>query len=128
VFKNFQINMLVDDVEKCVSFYKAIGFEETYRTPATGAPAHVEVRAVGLTLGASSIKIAREDHDLYVSGGDNTVQLCLWCDDLDAAYAKMLQAGARAVREPRDFQNGRLRNGWVRDPSNNLVQLAHERW
>jgi len=127
MFLNFQVNMIVEDAEPCVSFYKAIGFEETYRTPAEGAAEHVEVRSLGLTLGISSMTAARDVHGLDVSVG-NSVQVLLWCQDVDAAFERMLQAGARVAREPRDFQGGRLRNGWVLDPANNLVGVAQERW
>jgi len=127
MFVDFQINMLVEDVEPCVSFYKAIGFEETYRTPAEGAPEHVEVRALGLTLGIASVKAAREVHGLDVSGEGDAVHVCLWCDDVDAAFERMLQAGARDVREPRDFQGGRLRTGWALDPANNLIEVVQRR-
>ena len=129
MFVDFQVNMIVEDVEPCVSFYKALGFAETYRTPTpTQGPAeHVEVRALGLTLGISSLKAAREAHQLHISGEGNAVQVCLWCHDVDAAYEQMLQAGARAVREPQDFQGGRLRNGWVLDPANNLVEVVQQR-
>ena len=41
MFSGFQINMFVEEVEPCVSFYTAIGFEEAYRTPAEGAAEHV---------------------------------------------------------------------------------------
>jgi uncharacterized glyoxalase superfamily protein PhnB len=129
MFVNFQINMIVEDgqLELCVSFYKAIGFEETYRTPAEGAAEHVEVRALGLTLGISSATAAREMHELHVTGAGNAVYVVLWCDDVDAAFARMLQAGARAGREPHDFQDGRLRTGWALDPANNLVQVVQRR-
>jgi catechol 2,3-dioxygenase-like lactoylglutathione lyase family enzyme len=127
MFSNFQINMLVEDVEPCVSFYKSIGFEETYRTPAEGAPEHVEVRTLGLTLGIASVTAARDIHGLHVSGKGNAMEVCLWCPDVDAAFARMLQAGARAVREPHDFQDGRLRTGWVLDPANNLVEVVQRR-
>lgn len=127
MFVNFQINIVVEDVEPCVSFYKALGFEETYRTPAEGGAEHVEVRALGLTLGISSAAAARELHGLDVSGAGNAVQVCLWCYDVDAAFERMLQVGARAVREPHDFQGGRLRNGWVLDPANNLVEVVQQR-
>jgi uncharacterized glyoxalase superfamily protein PhnB len=129
MFLNFQINMIVEDVEPCVSFYKAIGFEETYRTPAEGAAEHVEVRmrTLGLTLGISSGTAAREVHGLHVSGEGNAVQVVLWCDDVDAAFARMLQVGARAVGELQDFQGGRLRTGWVLDPANNLVEVVQQR-
>jgi predicted lactoylglutathione lyase len=127
VFSGFQINMLVEDVEPCVSFYKAIGFEETYRTPAEGAPEHVEVRALGLTLGIASVAAARDIHGLQVSSEGSAVEVCLWSEDVDDAFEKMLQAGARAVREPHDFQGGRLRTSWVRDPANNLVEVVQQR-
>jgi catechol 2,3-dioxygenase-like lactoylglutathione lyase family enzyme len=127
VFSNFQVNMIVEDVEPCVTFYKALGFEETYRTPAEGPAEHVEVRSIGLTLGVSSATAARDAHGLDVSAG-NAVQVCLWCDDVDAAVERMLQVGARVARDPRDFQDGRLRNAWVLDPANNLVTVVHERW
>jgi predicted lactoylglutathione lyase len=127
MFVNFQVNMIVEDVEPCVAFYKAIGFEETYRTPADGAAEHVEVRSLGLTLGVSSLRAAREDHGLDASSEGNAVQVCLWCDDVDAAFATMLQAGAHAVRQPQDFQGGRLRNGWALDPANHLVEVAQRR-
>ena len=128
MFVDFQVNMIVEDVEPCVAFYKAIGFEETYRTPREGAAMHVEVRAVGLTLGVSSATAARDDHGLRVPLEGNAVQVCLWCDDVDAAFEKILQACACAVREPQDFQSGRLRNGWVRDPANHLVEVVQQRW
>ncbi len=126
MFLDFQINMIVEDVEPCVSFYKAIGFEETYRTPAEGAAEHIEVRAHGLTLGISSVAAAREVHGLDVTSVGNAVYVCLWCDDVDVAFAKMLQAGARVMREPRDFQGGRLRTGWALDPANNLIEVVQQ--
>ena len=127
MFQNFQVNTIVPDVEPCVAFYLALGFAETYRFPAEGIPEHVEVRANGLTLGISSAAAAQEVHDLAIGDGGNAVHLCLWCDDIDATYAAMLAAGGRTFREPRDFQDGRLRNGWVRDPGGNLVELVEQR-
>lgn len=126
---DFQVNMIVEHVESCVSFYKALGFKETYRTPAEGTSEHVEVRAteLGLTLGISSAAAAREIHALHISSAGNAVHVCLWCDDVDAAFARMLQAGARVVRGPHDFQGGRLRNGWMLDPANNLVEVVQRR-
>jgi hypothetical protein len=45
MFVNFQINMVVEGVEPCVTFYKALGFEETYRTPSEGAAQHADALA-----------------------------------------------------------------------------------
>jgi lactoylglutathione lyase len=127
MFSNFQINTFVEDVEPCVSFYKAIGFEETYRTPTEGPAEHVEVRTLGLTLGISSRAAARNVHGLHVPSEGNVMEVCLWCDDVAAAFKRMLQAGARAVREPHDFQGGCLRTGWLLDPANNLLEVVQQR-
>jgi catechol 2,3-dioxygenase-like lactoylglutathione lyase family enzyme len=127
MFLDFQINMIVEDVEPCVSFYKALGFEETYRTPAEGAAEHVEVRALGLTLGIASVAAAREVHGIHVSGEGGAAHVCLWCDDADAAFQRMLRAGARAVREPSDFQGGGLRTAWALDPASNLIEVVQQR-
>ncbi len=126
---DFQINMIVkdSDVEPCVSFYKGLGFEERYRTPGDGPAEHVEVRAVGLTLGISSLSAARDFHGLDVRTSGNAVQVCLWCEDIDAEFERMLGAGARVARKPADFQNGHLRNAWVLDPGDNMLQLVQQR-
>ena len=127
MFQSFQVNTIVPDVSPCVAFYQALGFVETYRFPAEGMPEHVEVRANGLTLGISSVAAARAVHGLDLSGAGNAVHICLWCDDVDAAYAATLSAGGQTVREPQDFQDGRLRNSWVRDPGGNLVEIVEQR-
>jgi predicted enzyme related to lactoylglutathione lyase len=85
------------------------------------------VRANGLTLGISSVDAAREVHGLAIAGAADAVHSCLWCPDIDTAYATILAAGSRMVREPQDFQDGRLRSGWVRDPGGNLVELVEQR-
>ncbi|HTY71893.1 MAG TPA: VOC family protein [Actinomycetes bacterium] len=127
MFSGFQINMFVDDVEPCVSFYRGIGFEETYRTPREGVPEHVEVRSLGLTLGIASVAAAHDVHGLDVSSEGNAMEVCLWCDDADAAYQLMLRAGGRPLRAPEDFQAGRLRTAWVLDPADNLVEVVQQR-
>ena len=43
------------------------------------------------------------------------MEIVLWCEDVDAAYAQALAAGATVMREPHDFQEGRLRVArWTR--------------
>jgi predicted enzyme related to lactoylglutathione lyase len=55
------------------------------------------------------------------------MELVLWCEDVDAAYALALGAGAIALREPHDFQGGRLRVGWVADPVGNPLDLVQKK-
>jgi uncharacterized glyoxalase superfamily protein PhnB len=127
VFTGFQVNMYADDVEPGVTFYAALGFEETYRYAPAGEPLHVELRHGGLTIGIASVRAAREEHGLEVSQEGAAMELVLWYDDVDAAYARALAAGATAMREPHDFQEGRLRVGWVMDPLGNPLELVQKR-
>jgi predicted lactoylglutathione lyase len=124
MFTEFQINLFAEDVERCTAFYTAIGFVETYRTPLEGVPEHVEVRQVGLTLGIASVAAARDVHGLDVSSEGNAMEVCLWSDDVDAAYAQLIEAGAVSIHAPHDVQDGRLRTSWVEDPEGNLVEVV----
>ena len=47
VYSRPQINRYVVDVPRTVGFYAAMGFVETFRTPAQGAPIHVELALDG---------------------------------------------------------------------------------
>ena len=67
-------------------------------------------------MGIASGQAARDDHGLEVSQDGAGAEIVLWCDDVDAAYAQAITAGAAPIREPHDFQGGRLRVGWVMDP------------
>jgi uncharacterized glyoxalase superfamily protein PhnB len=127
VFTGFQVNMYADDVEPGVTFYAALGFEEAYRYAPAGEPLHVELRHGGLTIGIASVRAAREEHGLEVSQEGAAMELVLWYDDVDAAYARALAVGATAMREPHDFQEGRLRVGWVMDPLGNPLELVQKR-
>lgn len=127
MFTGFQVNMYADDVEPGVAFYAALGFEESYRYAPAGEPLHVELRDGGLTIGIASVRAARDEHGLEVSQEGAAMGIVLWCDDVDAAYGRALAAGATVLREPHDFQEGRLRVGWVTDPLGNPLELVQER-
>ncbi len=127
MFTGFQVNLYADDVELGAAFYAALGFEETYRYAPAGEPLHVELRNGGLTIGIASVRAARDEHGLEVSQEGGAMEIVLWCDDVDTAHAQALAAGATAMREPHDFQEGRLRVGWVMDPLGNPLELVQDR-
>jgi predicted enzyme related to lactoylglutathione lyase len=127
VFTGFQVNLYADDVESGVAFYAALGFNESYRYSPAGEPLHVELRNDGLTIGIASVQAARDEHSLDVSQEGAAMEIVLWCEDVDAAYAQALAAGATVMREPHDFQDGRLRAAWVMDPLGNPLELVEER-
>jgi predicted enzyme related to lactoylglutathione lyase len=127
VFTGFQVNLYADDVEPGVAFYAGLGFEESYRYSPAGVPLHVELRNDGLTIGIASVQAARDEYGLEVTQEGAAMEIVLWCDDVDAAYARALAAGATVMREPHDFQEGRLRVAWVMDPLGNPLELVQER-
>lgn len=126
MFRDPQVNLYVKDVEASVQFYTThFGFVESFRTPASGVPAHVEVRLGGLVLGLASIDAARAMHGIDVGGDRPKSEIVLWNDDTDAAYTQLLAAGVKSLSAPHTFL-GRLRSAWLEDPDGNPLQIVAE--
>ena len=124
MFRDPLINIYVQDVERVARFYALrLGFRETFRTPPSGVPDHIELRLEGLTLGIASIDAARRMHGFTAGTGAPRSEVALWCDDVDATYADLIGNGAGPVSAPHDFL-GRLRAAWVSDPEGNHVQVV----
>ncbi|HEY7035139.1 MAG TPA: VOC family protein [Thermomicrobiales bacterium] len=124
MFRDPQVNAYVRDVEACVRFYtESLGFVETFRTPESGSPVHVEVRLEGLILGFADVEATRQMHGLDVDAGPRRAEIALWTDDVDAAFARLVAAGATPLSRPHDFI-GRLRAAWIADPEGGPVQLV----
>jgi catechol 2,3-dioxygenase-like lactoylglutathione lyase family enzyme len=125
VFRDPQVNFYVQDVERSVRFYVDLfGFEETFRTPSSGTPDHVELRLGGLILGLASVEAARSTHGLTTGGGNPRAEVCVWTDDADRAFAYVVEHGARPLSQPHSFLDGRLRAAWVADPDGNPVEIV----
>jgi catechol 2,3-dioxygenase-like lactoylglutathione lyase family enzyme len=121
-----QINIYTADVERSLRFYTGLGFEERFRYAPDGPPVHVELVLDGFTLGIADVEAARADHGLKASFEGQAVEVVLWCDDTDRAFAELTRAGAPALSAPHDWL-GHLRLAWVGDPDGNPVQLAQRR-
>lgn len=106
-------------------YVKALGFAETFRTPEAGPPIHVEVRLGGLILGFADSGATRAMHGLDIDAGPKRAEVALWTDDVDAAFARPVAAGARALSPPHDFI-GLLRAAWIADPDGGGVQFVQE--
>ena len=128
MFRDPQVNLYVRDVEVAARFYvEQIGFEETFRTPEAGTPEHVELRLGGLILGLASNASASATHGLTTGGGNPRAEVCVWTDDVDAAHARLVAAGAPSLSAPHDFLGGRLRAAWLADPDGNPVEIVARR-
>lgn len=125
-FRNPAINIYSHDVMRLVRFYASLGFQETFRTPHEGTPVHVEVTLDGFTIGIASVSAASADHGLSPDLGGRPVEIVLWTDDTDRAYAGLTATGAPSLSPPHDFL-AHLRAAWVADPDGTPIQLVQHR-
>ncbi|MCX6048026.1 MAG: VOC family protein [Chloroflexi bacterium] len=127
-FNDPAINYYVEDVEIAVRFYvEHFGFVETFRTPEQGKPIHVEVTLGPLILGLASQAAGQGMHGLPLGpGGFPRAELVVWTDNVDEAYAMLIEKGVPSVSEPHDFLAS-LRAAWVMDPDGNPVEIVSRR-
>ena len=121
------INLYSRDLARAVAFYSALGFAETFRTPATGDPSHVQLTLDGFSLGIATLDAARNHHGLDPKGDGRWIEIVLWTDDTDAALAGLAAAGAPILSPAHDFLGGKLRAAWIADPDGNPIQLVQRR-
>lgn len=121
------VNVFTDDVDSSLRFYQGVlGLPETFRTPRTGTPEHVEMTAGGFVVAVSSAEAARRVHGMDVEVGRPAMSLVFWVDDVDGAFDEIVAAGAPVVTRPHDTGNDN-RNAVVRDPDGTLVELVSKR-
>jgi catechol 2,3-dioxygenase-like lactoylglutathione lyase family enzyme len=125
-FRNPAINLYTRDVLRLARFYAGLGFRETFRTPDAGTPVHVELTLDGFTIGIASVDAAVAHHGLSPDLGGRPVEIVLWTDAADRAYARLTAGGAPALSPPHDFLAD-LRAAWVADPDGNPIQLVQRR-
>lgn len=128
IFTDPAINYYVDDVERAVRFYtEYFGFVGTFRTPEHGTPIHVEVRLGLFTLGLASKEAGQTMHGLSLgSGGFPRAELVVWTENVDEAYALLMEKEVPSVSAPHDFLSS-LRAAWVMDPDGNPVEIVSRR-
>lgn len=126
VFRTPMINLYTLDIAKSVPFYQGLGFNETFRAPREGTPVHVEVALDGFTLGIATVNAAMNDHGLQPHLDGRAIEIVLWTDGVDDAFAQLTAAGSRILSPPHDFLDN-LRVAWVTDPDDNPIQIVQRR-
>lgn len=122
-FKDPFVNLYVKDVESSAAFYSDLfGFRESFRTPKDGVPDHIELRLGDFTLGFASFEAAERVHGLVVQDGPAKGEIVLWTEDVDDAFARLVEKGAKAISPPHDFI-GTLRGAWLSDLDGNNIQI-----
>ena len=120
------INLYSRDLSQAAAFYSELGFVETFRTPASGEPVHMELTKDGFTLGIANMEAAKQ-HNLRPGGEGHWIEIVLWTDDTDAAVNALVAKGAPLLSPAHDFLDGKLRSAWVADPDGNPIQLVQRR-
>lgn len=76
-FRDPMINLYSRDLSRAAAFYSELGFVEAFRTPASGAPVHIELTLDGFTLGIATIEAAKEHHSLRPGGEGRWIEIVL---------------------------------------------------
>lgn len=62
------VNLYSRDIDAGIRFYRdLLGFKESFRTPRTGTPTHVEFKVGGFTLGLGTVEAAKRVHGVISS-------------------------------------------------------------
>ncbi|WP_270938275.1 VOC family protein [Falsiroseomonas oryzae] len=116
--------LVMPDARRALAWYaEALGAEETMRLPGPGDTVmHGEVR-----IGDSVVMLGEQNADYGAFGpahfGGTAVSLVLYVEDVDAAFARAVAAGATAERPPADQPYGD-RMGTIVDPFGHRWHLA----
>lgn len=127
MFADGLVNLYTRDIEAASRFYRdLLGFKETFRTPKTGTPSHVEFKVGGFTLGLGTVEAAKHVHGVDAAPGSPSMALVFWTGDVDATFQRLATAGVPVVQPPHDTGNNN-RNACFRDPDGNLVEIVTKR-
>lgn len=115
--------LIVDDAAKAIDFYKAaFGAEEKFRLPMGDKIGHAELK-----IGDSFVMLADEFPDMGHLGpkarGGTTASFLIYVDDVDLAWKRAIDAGAKEQR-PLELQFWGDRMGSVTDPFGHQWSLA----
>lgn len=126
MFRSPQVTLYSRDLPRALAFYTKLGFSEAFRYPKEGELEHVEMLLDGFNLGIASVETATTNHGLVPDVDGQAMELVLWTDDTDAAFAQLVKEGARVLSEPHDWLDD-LRLAWVADPDANPIQIVQKR-
>ena len=115
-FHTITPNIIVDDAEKAVAFFKeALGASETYRlTMSNGKIAHCEMKLGDSIFNLGSSMEGWPAHGLVAQ---------IYVEDSDALFDRAVHAGATVIMPMTDMFFG-SREGRVADPFGNVWTIA----
>jgi catechol 2,3-dioxygenase-like lactoylglutathione lyase family enzyme len=122
-FRDPQVVIFSADVERSARFYVSLGFDETFRVPAVGAPIHVDLRLDGYTIGIASVESTRDDHGLDPVADGQRAAIVLWTDDTAREYERLTAGGVPGLVPPHRWLD-RLLIAWIADPDGHPIQIV----
>lgn len=124
------VTLLVSDVPQSIAFYeKAFGLKQRF-IHESGLFAEMEMAGVALHFAASKAVKAnlpkgfQENSLAHLPAG---IEICLTTDDVAAAFAQAIAAGATAYAEPNVMFWGQT-IAYLRDPDGILIEIGNTSW
>ena len=120
--------LIVEDAAAAIDFYqRAFGAQELYRLPMKDADGRDRIGHAEIRIGDCNLMLSDEWPDMQAIGpnarGGTTVSFMIYGDDVDRAYQRALDAGAKADKPIKDeFWGDRM--GSVIDPFGHKWALA----
>jgi len=115
-----QYCLYVDDLERSVAFYEALGLRCTSRTEIEG----VVEAIVENPSGGSKLQLACRTDGESPAGGTAFWKLYVNTLDVAATFAAAVEAGASVDREPERTERWPVTIAFVLDPDGHLVELV----
>ena len=111
----------ITDIDRSVSFYTKLGFEERRRLPIRDEAINV---FMGLPGDGDRLELTwNKDQDGPYDIGTGYGHIALTVDDLDATLEKLASDGIEPERPPYQVREGGARICFVRDPDEYRIEL-----
>jgi lactoylglutathione lyase len=109
------------EIDRSVSFYEKLGFEELRRLPIRDEAVNV---FMGLPGDGARLELTwNKDQDVPYEIGTGYGHIALTVDDLDATLENLRSDGIEPEREPYTVREGGNRLCFVRDPDGYRIEL-----
>lgn len=117
------VRLLIDDFERAVALYRdVLGFEIIVDASSIR---YVEFAAGDAVLAVYERSMMREVVDAPGIGGRGGVVITFDDQDVDATFARLVEAGAHPVTGPHDQPTWGFRIALFSDPEGNLIEINH---
>lgn len=116
--------LFVQDLDRCMTFYKDILGLEPVFTDADSAAYQMEDHDFVLLKTSAAARMVGEEALSFGKEAGHRVLLCIGVEDVDATYKTLTDKGLTFIKPPKSQHWGR-RTAYFADPEGNLWELWH---